>query len=49
MIDMRPSDTNEIAEAWRVIMPIHHDPAQRWVNTAPWVASASRGVERWST
>jgi transketolase len=26
MIDMRPGDANEIAEAWRVIMPLRHDP-----------------------
>jgi transketolase len=26
MIDMRPGDANEVAEAWRVIMPLRHDP-----------------------
>jgi transketolase len=26
MIDMRPGDANEVAEAWRTIMPLRHDP-----------------------
>ena len=26
MIDMRPGDANEVVEAWRVIMPLRHDP-----------------------
>jgi transketolase len=26
MIDMRPADANELVEAWRVIMPLRHDP-----------------------
>jgi transketolase len=26
MIDFRPGDANEIAEAWRTIMPIRHEP-----------------------
>jgi transketolase len=26
MIDMRPADANEVVEAWRVIMPLRHDP-----------------------
>jgi len=25
MIDLRPGDANEVAEAWRVIMPLRHD------------------------
>ena len=25
-IDMRPADANEVAEAWRVVMPLRHDP-----------------------
>ena len=26
IIDMRPADANEVVEAWRVIMPLRHDP-----------------------
>jgi transketolase len=26
MIDIRPADANEVVEAWRVIMPLRHDP-----------------------
>ena len=26
MIDMRPADANEVVAAWRVIMPLRHDP-----------------------
>jgi transketolase len=26
MIDMRPADANEVVEAWRLIMPLRHDP-----------------------
>jgi len=26
LIDMRPGDANEVAAAWRVIMPLRHDP-----------------------
>jgi transketolase len=26
LIDMRPGDANEVAEAWRAIMPLRHDP-----------------------
>ena len=26
LIDIRPADANEVAEAWRVIMPLRHDP-----------------------
>ena len=26
LIDMRPADANEVAEAWRFIMPLRHDP-----------------------
>jgi len=26
LIDMRPADANEVVEAWRVIMPLRHDP-----------------------
>jgi transketolase len=26
VIDMRPGDANEVAEAWRVLMPIRHEP-----------------------
>ena len=26
LIDLRPGDANEVAEAWRVIMPLRHDP-----------------------
>ncbi len=26
LIDIRPGDANEVAEAWRVIMPLRHDP-----------------------
>ena len=26
MVDMRPGDANEVVEAWRVIMPLRHDP-----------------------
>jgi transketolase len=27
MVTIRPGDANEVAEAWRVIMPFHHQPA----------------------
>ena len=26
LIDLRPADANEVAEAWRVIMPLRHEP-----------------------
>ena len=26
LVDIRPSDANEVAEAWRVLMPMRHDP-----------------------
>ena len=26
VIDLRPGDANEVAEAWRVLMPIRHEP-----------------------
>jgi transketolase len=26
LIDLRPGDANEVAAAWRVIMPLRHDP-----------------------
>ena len=26
MVDLRPADANEVVEAWRVIMPLRHDP-----------------------
>ena len=26
LIDLRPGDANEVAEAWRVILPLRHDP-----------------------
>lgn len=26
LIDMRPADANEVVEAWRVIMPLRHEP-----------------------
>jgi transketolase len=26
LIDMRPGDANEVAEAWKVIMPLRHEP-----------------------
>jgi transketolase len=26
LIDIRPADANEVVEAWRVIMPLRHDP-----------------------
>ena len=26
LIDLRPGDANEVIEAWRVIMPLRHDP-----------------------
>jgi transketolase len=26
VIDLRPADANEVAEAWRVLMPIRHEP-----------------------
>jgi len=26
LIDLRPGDANEVVEAWRVIMPLRHDP-----------------------
>src|SRR3712207_5498913 len=26
LIDLRPGDANEVVEAWRVILPLRHDP-----------------------
>ncbi len=26
LVDIRPADANEVAEAWRVLMPMRHDP-----------------------
>jgi transketolase len=26
LIDVRPADANEVAEAWRVVMPLRHEP-----------------------
>ena len=27
LLVIRPADANEVVEAWRVIMPLHHEPA----------------------
>jgi transketolase len=35
MIDLRPADANEVAEAWRVIMPLRHDPVALFLSRQP--------------
>jgi transketolase len=35
LIDLRPADANEVAEAWRVIMPLRHDPVALILSRQP--------------
>jgi transketolase len=35
MIDLRPADANEVAEAWRFIMPLRHDPVALVLSRQP--------------
>ena len=35
LIDLRPADANEVAEAWRVIMPLSHDPVALFLSRQP--------------
>ena len=35
VIDMRPADGNEVAEAWRVLMPIRHEPVALLLSRQP--------------
>ena len=35
VIDMRPGDANEVVEAWRVIMPIRHEPVALMLSRQP--------------
>ena len=35
VIDMRPADANEVAEAWRVLMPIRHEPVALMLSRQP--------------
>ena len=35
VIDMRPGDANEVVEAWKVIMPLRHDPVALMLSRQP--------------
>jgi transketolase len=35
LIDLRPADANEVAEAWRAIMPLRHDPVALFLSRQP--------------
>ena len=35
LIDLRPADANEVAEAWRVIMPLRHEPVALLLSRQP--------------
>ncbi|MCA2258647.1 transketolase [Mycobacterium avium] len=35
MVDLRPGDANEVAEAWRVLMPIRHEPVALMLSRQP--------------
>ena len=35
VIDLRPADGNEVAEAWRVLMPIRHEPVALMLSRQP--------------
>jgi len=35
MIDLRPADANEVVEAWRVIMPLRHEPVALILSRQP--------------
>jgi transketolase len=35
VIDLRPADANEVVEAWRVIMPLRHEPAALVLSRQP--------------
>ena len=35
VIDFRPGDANEVVEAWRVIMPIRHEPVALMLSRQP--------------
>jgi transketolase len=59
VIDLRPGDANEVAEAWRVLMPIRHEPVALLLSRQPlppWTAAATtlppgwrRGPTSWPT
>ncbi|MBK8470434.1 MAG: transketolase [Actinomycetales bacterium] len=35
LVDIRPADANEVAEAWRVVMPMRHDPVALFLSRQP--------------
>jgi transketolase len=35
VIDVRPGDANALVDAWRVIMPIRHEPAELMLSRQP--------------
>lgn len=35
LVDIRPADANEVAEAWRVLMPMRHDPVALFLSRQP--------------
>ena len=35
LIDLRPGDANEVVEAWRVLMPIRHEPVALALSRQP--------------
>jgi transketolase len=35
LIDLRPGDANEVAAAWRLIMPLRHDPVALFLSRQP--------------
>ena len=35
VIDLRPGDANEVVEAWRVIMPLRHEPVALMLSRQP--------------
>ena len=50
VIDMRPGDANEVAEAWRVLMPIRHEPVALMLSRRrcpPWTGSATPRRPGW--
>ena len=35
LVDVRPADANEVAEAWRTLMPMRHDPVALFLSRQP--------------
>ena len=35
LVDLRPADANEVAEAWRTLMPMRHDPVALFLSRQP--------------